>query len=38
MGLWHFADNLAAPVFVGYWGNNGQTSVRRLSRYAAIDP
>ena len=23
---WHFADNLAAPAFVGYWGNSGQTS------------
>jgi hypothetical protein len=22
----HFADNLAAPAFVGYWGNSGQTS------------
>src|ERR1022692_3098813 len=23
---------------VAYWGNNGQRSVRRLNRYAAIDP
>jgi hypothetical protein len=35
---WHLADKLAAPAFVGYWGNNGQWSALGLSRYAANDP
>ena len=35
---WHFAS-FAAPQYLGrYWTNSGQTSVRRLNRYAANDP
>ena len=30
--------NQACPVFVAYWGNSGQRSVRGLKSYAAIDP
>jgi hypothetical protein len=26
ISFWQIADNLAAPAFVGYWGNSGQTS------------
>src|ERR1039458_4578153 len=34
----HLADNPTAPVFVGYWTNNGQRSALGPNRYAAIDP
>ena len=38
VGYWHMTAFAASQIFVGYWGNNGQRSVRRLNRYAAIDP
>src|SRR5450631_3901450 len=38
VAYWHFAS-FAAPQNLGrYWTNSGQTSVRRLNRYAANDP
>ena len=35
---WHIATFAATHHFVAYWDNNGQRSVRKLNRYAAIDP